>query len=356
MKVLSIYIIKEVIKGSLLALILLLTLFNLFTFSDELKDIGIGNYGIKQILLYLALTSPRVMYELIPSSALLGSLFVVGSFANNREIVAMRAGGFSIFWIIKTVMLAGLIMVIFAFIIGELVAPNTERMAQIIKTKAQNNQVVMRSRNGMWLRENNLFINVRQISEQGEMSEIYLYEVDETDRLKRMTQAETARFNGDRSWILEKIRQSELSSQAVFSETMETKDWKSSIDPDLVNVVVVKSENLSLYDLYVYIVFLKQNNQKSLSYELAFWSRFVNPFITFVMLMVSIPFVISIKRGMGTGGRMLTGIVIAMTFNIFDKLAGHLGLVYEFNPLLMAVIPGFMVFLAAAYATSRARF
>ncbi|MCK5926268.1 MAG: LptF/LptG family permease, partial [Methylococcales bacterium] len=87
MNLLTRHIIKEVLKGSFLALILLLTLFNLFTFSDELKDMGTGDYGLKEIFLYLLLTSPRVFYELVPSAALLGSLFVLGTMANHSEII-----------------------------------------------------------------------------------------------------------------------------------------------------------------------------------------------------------------------------------------------------------------------------
>ena len=131
--------------------------------------------------------------------------------------------------------------------------------------------------------------------------------------------------------------------------------WNTSIDPDLLNVVVVKSDNMSLYDLYMYIDFLKENNQKSQTYELAFWSRLINPLVTFVMLMVSIPFVVGANRGVGTGGRMMIGIIIGMTFNIFDKIAGHVGLVYGYNPMIMAILPSIVVFLGAVYAVSRVR-
>ncbi len=159
MNVLTLYIIREIIKASLIALLLLLTLFNLFTFSDELNDLGTGNYGLKEIFEFLLLTSPRTIYELVPSSALIGSLFVVGSMANNREIIAMRAAGVSVLWIVRTIMLAGVVLVIFSMIFGELVAPTTERMAQELREEAQKGKVVMRSQYGMWFREGQQFIN-----------------------------------------------------------------------------------------------------------------------------------------------------------------------------------------------------
>lgn len=355
MSVLTGYIVKEVLKGSAIALILLLTLFNLFTFSDELKHLGKGSYGLREILLYIALTSPRVFYELVPSAALLGSLFVVGAMGNNREIIAMRAAGLPVFWIIKSVMLAGAVMVVIALLVGEFVAPESERKAQIIKTTAQNNEVIMRSKHGLWLREGEQFINVRKIPRKGELSEIYTYELDKNNHLTAVAKIDKAIFLGDNLWNMEGISRSELSSEQIFSDRELMRQWKTSIDPDLLNVVVVKSENMSLYDLFMYIGFLKQNNQKSQTFELAFWSRLINPLVVFVMLMVSIPFVIGIKRGISTGGRMMFGVIIGMIFNIFDKIAGHVGLVYGYDPMLMAILPSAVVFCSAIYAVSRVR-
>ncbi len=355
MNVLTLYIVKEVIKGSLVTVILLLTLFNLFTFSDELKDLGKGSYGLREILMYLTLTSPRVFYELVPSAALLGSLFVVGAMANNREIIAMRSIGLSVFWVIRTIMLAGLVLVIISLVVGEFIAPAAERTAQLIKTTAQNKKVVMHSRYGMWLREGNDFINVRQIHDDGFLGDISIYHLNEEGRLELLKHAETARYLGQQQWRMENIRWSEVTPRQIFADSAADQRWNTSIDPDLLSIVVVNPDNLSLYDLFMYIDFLKDNNQKSQPFELAFWSRLINPLVTFVMLMVSAPFVISIRRGIGTGGRMMIGILIGMTFNIFDKIAGHLGLVYGFDPMLMAILPSVLVFCGAVVAVRRVR-
>jgi len=344
MNVLTWYIVREVTKGSLIAVLLLLTLFNLFTFSDELKDFGKGQYALKEIFMFLALTSPRVFYELVPSAALLGSLFVVGAMANNREIVAMRAMGLSTAWIIRSIMLAGLVLVVVAVGVGEFVAPTTERAAQILKSTAQNNGVVMRSQYGMWLREGNRFINVRQIHDDGSLGDIRVYELDEQRRLESILQAGHGQFQGNQQWMLQDVRQSQIDTRRIDANHWDTLPWRSSIDSDLLKVTVVNADNLSLYDLYMYIDFLKTNHQKSQVYEMAFWSRLVNPLVTFVMLMVSAPFAIGIGRGTSTGARILVGVLIGMGFNIFDRIAGHAGLVYDMPPLLMALLPSLIVF------------
>ncbi|SJM93954.1 LPS export ABC transporter permease LptG [Crenothrix polyspora] len=343
MNVLTLYIVKEILKGSFVALVCLLTLFNLFTFSDELGYLGKNNYGLKEIFYYVALTSPTVIYELIPAAALLGSLFVLGNMANNRELIAMQSSGLAISGIVKSTLLAGAVLVTIAFLVGEFIAPLGERMGQKIKILSQNPNAIMHSRYGLWLRENNQFINVRRIQDDGKLANINLYEIDKQHHLHSATYAQQATFLGKQQWRLEQPRQSLVSSQQMHVVKQRQRLWQSSIDPQLFKMVTVDPNNLSLYDLATYVDFLQDNHQKSLTFELAFWGRIVNPLVTFVMLLISVPFVIGIKRGISAGSRIMIGVVIGMSFNIVDKIASHMGLIYEFNAPLVAIFPSALV-------------
>jgi len=351
--VLTGYIVKEILKGSLIALLILVTLFNLFTFSDELGDLGKGTYGLKEIFYFLALTSPTVFYEVMPASALLGSLFILGSMGNSYELIAMRAAGLSVLGIIKSVMYAGVILVLVSILVGEFVAPEAERKAQLIKATAQNDQIVLSARYGLWLREGRKFINVRQIENNGNLADISIFEVDEQQHLRRSTHAEKGVFLSEKQWRLEQVRESDVSTEQMLDNNSGQQFWTSSIAPDLLKIVIVNPNSLSLYDLAKYVDFLKTNHQKSQSFELAFWGRVVNPLVTFVMLLVSAPFVIGVKRGVSAGGRILIGVVIGMGFNILDKIVGHLGLIYDLNPVLIAFIPSLAVFALAFFAVTR---
>jgi lipopolysaccharide export system permease protein len=353
MNVLTRYIATEVLKGSLITLLVLLSLFNLFTFSDELVDLGKGHYGLKDIFYYLLLTSPTVFYELMPASALLGSLFVLGAMANNYELIAMRASGLSVFGIIKAVMFAGVVLALISIVVGEFVAPKAEQKAQLLKTTAKHDQVIMDTRYGMWLRDNRKFINVRQILENGKLADITIYELNDKQQLRQVSNAKQATYLGDQKWQLEDIKQSIISIEQMQTTEQNRQFWTSTIAPDLLKIVVVNPNNLSLLDLAKYIDFLKTNRQKSQKFELAFWGRIVNPLVTFVMLLVAAPFVIGIKRGISMGGRMLIGIIIGMGFNIIDKIVGHLGLIYDLTPALIAITPSLIVFALAIMAIRR---
>ena len=160
-------------------------------------------------------------------------------------------------------------------------------------------------------------------------------------------------FLGHQQWNMKNIKKSEISTQQMLVSTQNEQLWKSLIAPNLLKIVVVNPDNLSLYDLASYIGFLKKNHQKSHVFELAFWGRIVNPLVTFIMLLLSAPFVIGIKRGVSVGGRLMIGVVIGMSFNIIDKIVGHIGLIYDLNPPLIAFIPSLSVLALAVFALRR---
>ena len=353
MNVLTSYIVREILKGSLVTLLILLTLFNLFTFADELKDIGKEQYGLKEIVYYVALNSPTIVYELVPAAGLIGSLFVLGSMGNNRELIAMKAAGLSVQGIIKSVLVAGVFLVIGATAIGEFFAPTSERLAQKIRATALNERFISDAKYGLWFREGANFINVREIKDDGKLENINIYEVDASRQLQRAIHADRADYIEKKKWKLTNIKESQISTGKIQVSTRNEELWQSSIAPDLLKIVVVNPNDLSLYDLAQYISFLKTNHQKAHSYEVAFWGRAFSPVTTFVMLLISTPFVIGIHRGVSVGARILIGVTIGMGFNIMDKIINHFGLIYSFNPLVMALLPNLIVIIILALAMSR---
>ena len=354
MNVLTLYIGKELLKGSLLTLLILLTIFNFFTLADELKDLK-GDYGLQQVFYYVGLTSPTVLYQLVPASALIGSLFVLGTMGNNRELVAMQAAGLSVLGIIKAVLLSGLVLVIFSLLVGEFIAPICEKFAQKIKMDALEENVVTNTKYGIWLREGADFINVRHAEDDGQLADISIYKLDKDRHLYQAVHADKAVFQGNKTWKLIKVKESGVSTQQIEVNSQGERLWKSSIAPNLLKIVVVDPNKLSLYDLAMYVQFLKTNHQKSQAYESAFWGRAVNPLTTLIMMLVSAPFVIGIHRGVSVGARILVGVTIGMGFKIFNDIVNHMGLIYDLNPPLVALLPSLTVLFFVLLAVYRVK-
>lgn len=354
MKVLNRYIILEVLKSSAIALLLLLSLVTFITFTDEIKDIGKGDYGLSEVFQYLLLIVPRTLFELTPSAALLGSLMALGAIANRYEIVAMRAAGVSLFQVIGAVLQAGLVLALVSALVGEFVAPVTEQSAQLLKATSQKKQVALRTKYGFWLRDGDNYINIREIQQNDELKDIYLYELGENYRMNRAFHAEKAAYrNGE--WLLSELSQSEFKEQSVVAGRQPESRWDSLLDPEILNIVSVKPENLSLAGLAKYARFLKENGQDASTFELAFWGRLLNPFSTLMMLLIAVPFVLGYKRVSNTGQRVLIGILIGIGFSLFERTFGHVGLVYQLNPLFAAVFPLVLFLVPTLVAIRRLR-
>lgn len=354
MKALNLYIIREVVQGSLIACLVLLALLNFFTFADEMADLGQGNYGIKQIFIYLSLTSPRDFYELMPSAALLGCLVNLGALANHRELVAMQSAGFSRVRIILAALMGGMVLLAISIGIGEYVAPPAERLAHSLKATALKKQVASRTRYGFWVRDGNIFINIRRIEQQENLGNINIYEIDADQKLRLATHASRAEYDG-RQWRLKKIRISRFGDEQITGERKDAADWSSVLAPDLLNAFVVRPENLSVLELARYIEYLRENGQRSQSVELAFWGRIVNPAVTLVMMLVAVPFVLTLRREVGAGQRIVVGVVIGLGFYLFDRMFSHFGLIYEMNPIFAAAFPTGLALSAALVALARMR-
>lgn len=338
MRVLNRYILIEVIKGSVLATLVLLTLLNFFSFTDELGELGEGDYGLGSIFLYLTLTSPRNFYELMPSGALLGSLMTLGALANNRELVAMQAAGVSRPGIIWAVLRSGLLLAFGTALIGEYVAPVSERTATMLKATALRQQIASKTKYGFWLRDGDVYINIRQIERQENLGDINIFALNPDATLRVATHADKAVYDGAK-WRLENLKISRFGEEIIKSELQPRADWSSVLAPDLLNAFVIRPENLSAVDLHHYIKYLRDNGQKSLIVEQAFWGRIVNPVVTLVMLLVAIPFVLGFRRDISAGQRIVVGVTLGIGFYLFDKVFGHLGLIYEMDPMFSAAFP-----------------
>ena len=79
------YIQRSIHLGTAGALLLLVSLALFFSFVGELGDLGDGDYGIWQMLEYLALIVPGTVVEFLPLAVLIGSMLSLGSMASNSE-------------------------------------------------------------------------------------------------------------------------------------------------------------------------------------------------------------------------------------------------------------------------------
>ena len=352
MKIMDRYIGGAVIGGTLLVMMILLGLFSFVTFLTELDDVGRGRYGVWQAAEYVLLLVPRLTYQMFPLAALLGSLIGLGMMAGNNELVVLRAAGVSLQRIISAVMKAALLLMITAVLISEFVAPASEQYARTMRSMALSENSTQLTQGGFWTRTGDSYINVQTVLADGQLTEVQIYEFDAGHRLRRLTQAKSAQFK-DQQWQLRNIVRSEFISDRVSVQHIETLNWQSLLSPDMLDVIAVKPQSLSGWGLYQYIQYLKGNELDAGRYEMEMWIKIILPLATGVMVLLAVPFVFGSLRSVGIGQRIMMGSLIGIVFYLLNQVFSYVGLVYQLNAVVSAVLPTLLFFVLAVILLRR---
>ena len=347
------YIAKTIAYVTLLVMVILLALFSFSTLVNELEDVGEGSYTIWMAMQFVALSLPRMAYQLFPSVALLGSMVGLGILASNSELLVMRAAGVSLSRIVISVMKVGLIIALLAIILGEVIAPPAERYAQNMRTEALNHNVAVNAKEGFWVRDGDNYVHVQDVYADGSLGNIAIYKVGEDLQLREMTLAKQAVYDEGR-WLLEDVRQSQISESFVSSQQRPQETRARLLNPDMLDVVSIEPEFLTTLGLYRYIGFLKDNNLEAKRYELAFWKKIVSPVATAVMVFLAIPFIFGPLRSVPVGQRVLVGTLVGIGFHMSNEILGFVGLVYNINPMLCTMLPTGVFFLSGLIYMRRA--
>ncbi len=145
MKILDRYISREFIKAFLFGMVALILVSTVVTLFERVDDIVENSPPFQVTLGYFLARIPQLVIMIAPISILLTTLIVTGSFARNSEIIAMLAGGVSIYRILVPLLVIGFLTSIVMLGLNEFVVPTANRMSEeckrIIKGKPDTSQM-----------------------------------------------------------------------------------------------------------------------------------------------------------------------------------------------------------------------
>lgn len=345
------YLGRTIIKFTAMVMFVLVGLFMFIQFLDEVTRVGTGNYQFDDMLIYLVLSTPRVVYEIFPMSALLGTMLGLSSLAVDSELIVMRAAGMSLLGIAGSVMKTASVIILLAVIIGEFITPYAETQAQRGRSEALQKSVTQKSDYGLWMRDQNSIIQVGEMLPDLKLLDVKIFEFDDGGKLRAVAVADSGKFD-KQTWVLYNLRQSLFIDKSIQTIHLESAQWQSSLGPQVLKVFLVRPEQLSVLDLDRYITHLQENAQKTDVYELAYWQKIASPLAIIVMVMLGIPFVFRSVRSGSVGSTLFLGIMLGLTFFAMAKGFGFMVPIYGIPPFAGAFVP-LLIFLAIAVGMLR---
>ena len=105
---------------------------------------------------------------------------------------------------------------------------------------------------------------------------------------------------------------------------------------------------MSIVSLGRFILHLQDNKQDMQRHAIAFWKKVIYPFIIFVMLALALPFAFMKIRSGSVGIKVFGGIMLGMSFQLFNTLFSSIGLLGALPAFLTAIFPP-LVYLILAF-------
>ena len=342
------YIFSQIHLGTLLTLMVLVSLSLIFVFIAELEDLGRGYYSLLHIVEYVGLLFPGKVVEFMPLAVMLGTILSLGSLASNSEIIAMQAAGVSVFRLLIAVIQAALVLALISFLIADWVVPVSETSAKQIRSSAINDTTAIRGKKGLWIKDENSILHINLLMPNGVAGQVEIHQLDENGRLVSAIAAESAIPQGE-NWRLLNVRKTVFGKSKVTTEQYDELNYQGKISDELLDALMIEPRQMSSNDLYTYLEFLQQNNLEASIERLTFWQKMFSPLAVIVMCILAVPFVLGSQRQGNAGQRLMMGILLGLSFVVADRLLTQLGSYLNLVPIINALLPGLLFLSLAVY-------
>jgi lipopolysaccharide export system permease protein len=327
-----------------------LSLFFFIGFVDELGDTG-KTYTALHAAAYAALGLPGNLYELMPIAVLIGTIYTLSRLAQSSEFTILRTGGLGPGRALNLLTSLGLAFAVLTFIVGDYVAPFAEQQAATLRATFKGGLKL--GRTGAWLKdkqntpqgERNYSINVGSASSGGELHDIRIFAFDANGRMLERIAAQGGEVDKRSRWTLSDVtitRWEDPSAERLpkaSEEKLPTMVWNGSLSANVVSAAVLPLSTMSTVELSRYISHLADNEQAAQQYEIQFWKRALYPFACLVMVGLALPFAYLHARGGGVSLKVFGGIMLGISFVLLNNVAGHLGMLRNWTPWIVAATP-----------------
>lgn len=339
MKIIDRYLGRTIISTTLSVLGILLVLFSLIKLIAETRDIGYGHYTLGSAFYYVLLTLPSQFYSFFPVAILLGTILGLSVLAKHSELMILHSNGVSLYQMAWSLIKATLLMVFLTILIGEGLAPRAARLAENHKAfLTTQGQTLMTQQGAVWIRDGHNYLYIQSILDPTHLNKVSRYRFDDNNNLLEASFAKQVNYEGN-VWNAYEIAKSIISLNKIQTQHSVHEIWSFSFSPKLLNISIIKPEEMSLRQLNDYIRYRRKNLLNISQYSLAFWQRVLQPAAIWVMLCLAIPFTFKHLRTLATSLRTIAGVAVGFGFYLLNDFFGPFAIVYQWPPFLAALLP-----------------
>jgi lipopolysaccharide export system permease protein len=352
---------RDIVASVLFVAVAFLSLFFFIDFVDELGDVGRRGRTVLQAVMSAALELPGHFYELFPIAVLIGTIYALARMAQSSEFTILRTGGLGPGRALGLLAGLGAGFAAVTFVVGDYVAPASERAA--VDLRAETSGGLRVGGAGAWIKERrstpegerSYSINLAGTASNGAFEGVRIFEFDGDGRLVSRIVARQARVGADGTWTLQQADVTRWPSpaqpQAAVAETSAaTMQWPSTLQPAVVAAAVLPVATMTTAELWRYSEHLSDQAQAAQNHQIRFWKKALYPLACLVMVALALPFAYLHARAGSVSLKVFGGIMLGISFVLLNNLAGHVGLLRDWTPWVVAATPSLVYLLLSLAA------
>jgi len=321
---------RRVLSSICIVALAIISLDLIFTILSELSDLS-ENYGLIDAFLYSVSSLPYSAYDFLSYICLIAVLVALGSLAEEGELIAARVLGKSDISIILASIKPVILVLILGVLSSEFFIPSLSQNSEESRLLKQNK---ISLNDGYWLASDSSVSFFKSTPNSNSIQDIVIYSLNDSYKLKQVTTAEEAQKIGN-SWSLFNLEIMDVENGD--KESIKEMNWVEGPQEEDFNLIL-SPKYFSLTKLYNNV------NEEQSQYRqnillLEFWRKALQPIFTILLAILAASLVFGPARDHKIGQRVLTGLILAFSLSISQRLFESMALVSFLSPFTSVIIP-----------------
>jgi len=339
------YISTEIIKYFSLVLIMVIGVYLAVDFLEKVDDFMEAGVGLHRMFTFFIYEIPFIISQIAPVALLLAVLIAFGLMSKNNEIIALKSGGVSIYYLIRPVVIIGIFFSLALGVLAEFIVPATRVKANYIWRQEVRKEAAIASREkNIWVKGNRSILHIKYFNPAtGTINGISLNRFDGDFRLTLRLDARQGEFENGLWRLSDVIRQQfKKDVRPPLVKLAETMAVDLDIVPSDLSRVAKKSDEMGFVELYRYIKKVEAEGYDAVKYRTDLQGKFAFPLVCVIMCLAGVGLAV---RGNLKGSLPISiafGIGLAFLYWVFSSFCMSLGYGEMLPPWIAAWMANFL--------------
>lgn len=348
------YITRQFFKYFGMVLGLVVTVYLSIDFFGRIDKFIAAGIPAGPTLAFFLYKIPLIVSQITPIAVLLGVLTVFGLMSKHNEILALKSGGISAYYLLQPMAVIGLVFSLLLFVFSEAVVPLSVIKSNRIEEKTARKQMTTSRGKNIWIRGDRTITHIAYYNPSDQTIEgvSVAWFNDDFELTGRINARKGAYLDG--AWVFYDCMVQESVDTALKNRHVAFYDGQMAqldLQPSDLLSVARGSEELPFFQLFRYIRKVENQGYDATKYRVDFYAKTAFPCVCLIMTLLGAG--LSLRHTGREGGMALAfayGVLAALVYWLVYSFCLSLGYGGMLPPLLAAWIANLIFFGAAGLA------